>query len=118
MEKAGSGSIVTMTYLGGERAVPHYNVMGVAKATLDASVRYLAWDLGQKNIRVNAVSAGPVRTLAAYNAGTTPVSLWSDKVGMADEELFAERIPYRETRDYVRIVQRNQEMYRALYGLR
>lgn len=60
----------------------------------------------------------PVRTLAAYNAGTTPVSLWSDKVGMADEELFAERIPYRETRDYVRIVQRNQEMYRALYGLR
>ena len=48
---------------GGERAVPHYNVMGVAKAALDASVRYLAWDLGQKNIRVNAVSAGPVRTL-------------------------------------------------------
>ena len=65
MEKAGSGSIVTMTYLGGERAVPHYNVMGVAKATLDSSVKYLAWDLGQKNIRVNAVSAGPVRTLAA-----------------------------------------------------
>jgi len=65
MEAAGGGSIVTMTYLGGERAVPHYNVMGVAKATLDASVRYLAWDLGQKNIRVNAVSAGPVRTLAA-----------------------------------------------------
>ncbi len=60
----------------------------------------------------------PVRALAAYNAGTTPVSLWSDKVGMADEELFAERIPYRETRDYVRIIQRNQEMYRALYGLR
>ena len=65
MEAAGGGSIVTMTYLGGERAVPHYNVMGVAKATLDASVKYLAWDLGQKNIRVNAVSAGPVRTLAA-----------------------------------------------------
>ena len=54
MEAAGGGSIVTMTYLGGERAVPHYNVMGVAKATLDASVKYLAWDLGQKNIRVNA----------------------------------------------------------------
>jgi enoyl-[acyl-carrier protein] reductase I len=54
-----------MTYLGGERAVPHYNVMGVAKAALDASVRYLAWDLGAKGIRVNAVSAGPVRTLAA-----------------------------------------------------
>jgi enoyl-[acyl-carrier protein] reductase I len=65
MEAAGGGSILTMTYLGGERAVPHYNVMGVAKAALDASVRYLAWDLGQKNIRVNAVSAGPVRTLAA-----------------------------------------------------
>jgi enoyl-[acyl-carrier protein] reductase I len=64
-EAAGGGSIVTMTYLGGERAVPHYNVMGVAKATLDASVRYLAWDLGQKNVRVNAISAGPVRTLAA-----------------------------------------------------
>jgi enoyl-[acyl-carrier protein] reductase I len=65
MEARGGGSVVTMTYLGGERAVPHYNVMGVAKAALDASVRYLAWDLGQKNIRVNAVSAGPVRTLAA-----------------------------------------------------
>ena len=65
MEAAGGGSILTMTYLGGERAVPHYNVMGVAKAALDASVRYLAWDLGQKNVRVNAVSAGPVRTLAA-----------------------------------------------------
>src|SRR5437016_12588688 len=65
MEAAGGGSIVTMTYLGGERAVPHYNVMGVAKATLDSSVRYLAWDLGQKNIRINAVSAGPVRTLSA-----------------------------------------------------
>src|SRR5207245_11651062 len=61
MENAGGGSIVTMTYLGGERAVPHYNVMGVAKATLDASVRYLAWDLGAKNIRVNASPAGPVR---------------------------------------------------------
>ena len=58
MEAAGGGSIMTMTYLGGERAVPHYNVMGVAKATLDSSIRYLAWDLGQKNIRVNAVSAG------------------------------------------------------------
>ena len=61
LEAAGGGSIVTMTYLGGERAVPHYNVMGVAKATLDSSVQYLAWDLGQKNIRVNAISAGPVR---------------------------------------------------------
>jgi enoyl-[acyl-carrier protein] reductase I len=72
LEAAGSGSIVTMTYLGGERAVPHYNVMGVAKATLDASVRYLAWDLGQKNIRVNAISAGPVRTLAARSIAGFP----------------------------------------------
>jgi enoyl-[acyl-carrier protein] reductase I len=65
MEAAGGGSIVTMTYLGGERTVPHYNVMGVAKAALDMSMRYLAWDLGPKSIRVNAISAGPVRTLAA-----------------------------------------------------
>jgi enoyl-[acyl-carrier protein] reductase I len=72
MEAAGGGSIVTMTYLGGERAVPHYNVMGVAKATLDSSVKYLAWDLGEKNIRVNAVSAGPVRTLAARSIAGFP----------------------------------------------
>jgi enoyl-[acyl-carrier protein] reductase I len=72
MEAVGGGSIMTMTYLGGERAVPHYNVMGVAKAALDASVRYLAWDLGQKNIRVNAVSAGPVRTLAARSIAGFP----------------------------------------------
>jgi enoyl-[acyl-carrier protein] reductase I len=72
MEASGGGSILTMTYLGGERAVPHYNVMGVAKAALDASVRYLAWDLGQKNIRVNAISAGPVRTLAARSIAGFP----------------------------------------------
>jgi enoyl-[acyl-carrier protein] reductase I len=66
------GSILTMTYLGGERAVPHYNVMGVAKAALDASVRYLAWDLGRKEIRVNAISAGPVRTLAARSIAGFP----------------------------------------------
>ncbi|MBA2474978.1 MAG: enoyl-ACP reductase [Actinobacteria bacterium] len=71
-EARGGGSIVTMTYLGGERAVPHYNVMGVAKATLDASVRYLAWDLGEQNVRVNAVSAGPVRTLAARSIAGFP----------------------------------------------
>jgi enoyl-[acyl-carrier protein] reductase I len=65
MEAAGGGSILTMTYLGGVRAVPRYNVMGVAKAALESAVRYLAWDLGEKDIRVNAVSAGPVRTLAA-----------------------------------------------------
>ncbi len=71
-ETRGGGSVLTMTYLGGERAVPHYNVMGVAKATLDASVRYLAWDLGVKNVRVNAVSAGPVRTLAARSIAGFP----------------------------------------------
>jgi enoyl-[acyl-carrier protein] reductase I len=72
MESAGGGSILTMTYLGGERAVPHYNVMGVAKAALDSAVQYLAWDLGQKNIRVNAISAGPVRTLAARSIAGFP----------------------------------------------
>lgn len=59
------GSIVTMTYLGGEKVVPNYNVMGVAKAGLEASVRYLAAELGSQNIRVNAISAGPIRTLAS-----------------------------------------------------
>jgi len=72
MQAAGGGSMLTMTYLGGVRAVPHYNVMGVAKAALDASVRYLAWDLGQKNVRINAVSAGPVRTLAARSIAGFP----------------------------------------------
>jgi enoyl-[acyl-carrier protein] reductase I len=72
LERAGGGSVLTMTYLGGERAVPHYNVMGVAKATLDASVKYLAWELGAKNIRINAISAGPVRTLAARSIAGFP----------------------------------------------
>ena len=59
------GSILTLTYLGSQRAVPNYNIMGVAKAALESSVRYLAADLGAKNIRVNALSAGPIKTLAA-----------------------------------------------------
>ena len=59
------GSLLTMTYLGAERVMPHYNVMGVAKAALEASVRYLAADLGAQGIRVNAISAGPIKTLAA-----------------------------------------------------
>ncbi|WP_134700224.1 enoyl-ACP reductase FabI [Ammoniphilus sp. YIM 78166] len=63
------GSIVTLTYLGGERVIQNYNVMGVAKAALDASVMYLAADLGKYNIRVNAISAGPIRTLAAKGIG-------------------------------------------------
>jgi enoyl-[acyl-carrier protein] reductase I len=64
MEGSG-GCILTLTYVGGERVIPHYNVMGVAKAALDMSVRYLAWDLGPRGIRVNAISAGPVKTLAS-----------------------------------------------------
>ena len=60
-----SGSIVTLTYIGGERVVVNYNVMGIAKAALEASVRYLAHDLGPRGIRVNAISAGPIRTLSA-----------------------------------------------------
>jgi enoyl-[acyl-carrier protein] reductase I len=63
------GSIVTLTYYGSEKVIPHYNVMGVAKAALEASVRYLAVDLGRNNIRVNAVSAGPIKTLAAAGIG-------------------------------------------------
>jgi enoyl-[acyl-carrier protein] reductase I len=64
-EKTGGGSVITLTYLGGERVVKNYNVMGVAKAALDMSVRYLASDVGPKNVRVNAISAGPIKTLAA-----------------------------------------------------
>ena len=63
------GSIVTLTYYGAEKVIPHYNVMGVAKAALEASVKYLANDLGPRNIRVNAISAGPVKTLAASGIG-------------------------------------------------
>ena len=63
------GSIITLTYFGAERVMPHYNVMGVAKAALEASVRYLAEDLGKKKIRVNALSAGPMKTLAASGIG-------------------------------------------------
>ncbi len=69
MEKAGGGSILAMTYYGAEKVIPHYNVMGVAKATLEASIRYLAVDLGEKNIRINAISSGPIKTLAAAGIG-------------------------------------------------
>ena len=85
LEKRGGGSIMTMTYLGGERAVPHYNVMGVAKSALDSSVKYLAWDLGQKNVRVNAISAGPVRTLSARSIAGFPTM----------EAIVEERAPLR-----------------------
>ena len=63
------GSLLTLSYYGAERVVPHYNVMGVAKAALEASVRYLATDLGKENVRVNAISAGPIKTLAASGIG-------------------------------------------------
>jgi enoyl-[acyl-carrier protein] reductase I len=89
MEASGGGSILTMTYLGGERAVPHYNVMGVAKSALDSSVKYLAWDLGQKDIRVNAISAGPVRTLAARSIAGFPTM----------EAIVEERSPLRRPID-------------------
>lgn len=89
MEKRGGGSVITMTYLGAERVLPNYNVMGIAKAALEASVRYLASDLGPKNIRVNAVSAGPMRTLAS--AG---ISEFKDIL-----KVVAERAPLRRNID-------------------
>ena len=79
------GSIQTLTYLGSERAVKNYNVMGVAKAALESSVRYLAADLGEKGIRVNAVSAGPINTLAARG-----ISGFTDILGQV-----AERAPLK-----------------------
>ncbi len=85
MEARGGGGVVTMTYLGGERAVPGYNVMGVAKAALDSTMKYLAADLGPKNIRVNAISAGPVRTLAGRSIPGFTVM----------EEMVAERSPLK-----------------------
>lgn len=66
---APGGSIITMSYIGATRVMPHYNVMGIAKAALEASVKYLAVDLGQQNIRINAISAGPAKTLAAAGIG-------------------------------------------------
>ncbi len=87
MEKRGGGSVLTLTYLGSDRVFPNYNVMGVAKAALEAAVRYLAADLGPKNIRVNAVSAGPIKTLAASG-----VSGFSNMLGVVRE-----RAPLRRT---------------------
>jgi enoyl-[acyl-carrier protein] reductase I len=83
------GSIITMTFNGSQRAVPHYNTMGIAKAALESSVRYLASELGPQNIRVNAISAGPLRTLAARSI-----------TGFADmEEIFRERNLLRRSLD-------------------
>jgi len=69
MQARGGGSIVALTYLGSERVTPGYNLMGVAKAALEAAIRYLAWDLGPQKIRVNGISAGPLRTLSARGVG-------------------------------------------------
>lgn len=95
----GGGSIVTLSYLGGERVVPHYNVMGVAKAALEMSVRYLAADLGPRGIRVNAISAGPIKTLAAsgvhglskmleYHRTHAPLRRTTDQDEVGDTALF------------------------------
>ena len=89
MERRGGGSIVTLTYLGSERVFQNYNVMGVAKAALEASVRYLAADLGPKNIRVNAISAGPIKTLAASG-----ISGFSSIL-----QVYRDRAPLRRTVD-------------------
>jgi enoyl-[acyl-carrier protein] reductase I len=93
------GAILTLSYLGGERVVPNYNVMGVAKAALEMSVRYLAADLGPRGVRVNAISAGPVRTLAAsgvhglskmleYHRSYAPLRKNTDQDEVADAALF------------------------------
>ena len=81
MEKRGGGSIVTLSYLGSERVFPNYNVMGVAKAALEANVRYLAADLGPQHIRVNAVSAGPIKTISAMGIGgfSTILGVYRDR---------------------------------------
>ncbi len=87
MEKKGGGSVLTLTYLGSERVFQNYNVMGVAKAALESTVRYLAADLGPKNIRVNAISAGPIKTLAA--AGVSGFS--------SILQIYRDRAPLRRT---------------------
>jgi enoyl-[acyl-carrier protein] reductase I len=89
LKASGAGAVLTLTYIGSERVIPNYNVMGVAKAALEAAVRYLAADLGPENIRVNAISAGPVRTVAA--SGVRGVG------GMIGE--VAERSPLRRKTD-------------------
>jgi enoyl-[acyl-carrier protein] reductase I len=89
MERRGGGSILTLTYLGSERVFVNYNVMGVAKAALESTVRYLAADLGPKNIRVNAISAGPIKTLAASG-----ISGFSSIL-----QVYRDRAPLRRTVD-------------------
>jgi len=89
MQARGGGSVLTLTYMGSQRVFPNYNVMGVAKAALEASVRYLASDLGPANIRVNAISAGPIKTLAASGiSGFTSIL-----------QVYRDRAPLRRTVD-------------------
>ena len=87
MEKKGGGSVLTLTYLGSERVFQNYNVMGVAKAALESTVRYLAADLGPKRIRVNAISAGPIKTLAASGISGFSTIL----------QIYRDRAPLRRT---------------------
>jgi enoyl-[acyl-carrier protein] reductase I len=93
------GSIITLSFLGAEKVVPNYNVMGLAKASLEAAVRYLAWNLGPRNIRVNAISAGPIKTLSArgvgalgemlkYHAGRAPLGRNVDQLEVGNAALF------------------------------
>jgi enoyl-[acyl-carrier protein] reductase I len=95
MEKRGGGSILTLTYLGSDRVFQNYNVMGVAKAALEAAVRYLAADLGAKNIRVNAISAGPIKTLAASG-----ISGFSSIL-----QVYRDRAPLRRTVDTAEVAE-------------
>jgi enoyl-[acyl-carrier protein] reductase I len=95
MERRGGGSVLTLSYLGSERVFPNYNVMGVAKAALEATVRYLAADVGQKNVRVNAVSAGPIKTLAASG-----ISGFSNILG-----IYRERAPLRRNVDAAEVAE-------------
>jgi enoyl-[acyl-carrier protein] reductase I len=83
-ERRGGGSVLTLSYLGAERVFPNYNVMGVAKAALEASVRYLAADVGAKNVRVNAISAGPIKTLAAAGISgfSSILSVYRDRAAL------------------------------------
>jgi enoyl-[acyl-carrier protein] reductase I len=93
--RRGGGSILTLTYLGSERVFPNYNVMGVAKAALEATVRYLASDLGPDNVRVNAISAGPIRTLAASGVSGFPQIL----------QIYRDRSPLRRNVDAEAVAQ-------------
>ena len=88
-----SGSILTMTYMGSEKVIPNYNVMGVAKAALEASVKYLAYDLGPRGIRVNAISAGPIKTLAAAGiAGFKDMLRYSSERAPLKRNIAAEEV--------------------------